>query len=258
MTQEAYARLLGILYTDGCVSPKGTSWRIIVSNNAPAVIDSFAEATALCFGESIRRFCRGKLHVGVLDSKRVGQLLIERHGTFRTEECAGHQGCPYLRGGRMPCRKCNPIEVDTVNYPPATLPEFTTSDEIATFLQAAFSCDGGVNLYVARRKAARWLNRNVYLACKHPVLVGQYSQMLQRLAIKNRVITSDWRVLVQGREAIERFAAKINFLPNVAVGGNSAYWEGSPKSQVLQLLLESYGNPQSIYDLPLFSLENVG
>jgi hypothetical protein len=82
-------------------------------------------------------------------------------------------------------------------------------------------------LYVARRKAARWLIRNVYLACKHPVLVGQYSQLLHRLAIKNRVMTRDWRVLVQGRDAIKRFAAKINFLPNVAVGGNSAYWEGS-------------------------------
>lgn len=254
MTQEAYARLIGILYTDGCVSPKGSSWRIIVSNNSIAVVDCFAESVTLCFEESIRRMRRGKLHVGVLDSKRIGQMLVDRHGTFRTEACRSCQGCPFLRGGRMPCLRCEPVDHQGIAYPPASLPSFSTVGEVRAFLQAAFSCDGGVNLYVARRGALRWLIRNVYLACKHPNLIHQYSALLSALGVGNRVMAKDWRVLVQGRCALDRYRELIGFMPNVAVSANSRYWQGTDKSQVLRLLLDSYGNPHSITDHPMFSL----
>jgi hypothetical protein len=98
----------------------------------------------------------------------------------------------------------------------------------------------------------------VYLACKHPVLVRQYSDLLTGLGVANRVLWSDWRVIVQGESPLRRFADVGGFLPNVAVGGNSAYWQGHPKSDVLLLLLESYGNPQSILDRPFFSSEKLG
>jgi hypothetical protein len=258
MTQEAEASLIGILLTDGCVSPKGTSWRVIVSNNSRAIVDRFEETTAICFEKSIRRAVRGKLHVGVLDSKEVGQRLIDRYGTFRTESCQAHQGCPYLRGGPKPCRHCDPVLHDGIAYPPATLPDFSSDSEAIAFLQSAFSCDGGVNLYVARRARVRWLIRNVYLACKHPVLIFQYASLLTRLGIKARVLPSDWRVMVQGREPISRYANMIGFLPGAIIGANSPFWHGRTKADVLALLLESYGNPREIYDLPQFSTENMG
>jgi hypothetical protein len=123
MTQEDYARLIGILFTDGCVSPKGSSWRVIVSNNSRPIVDAFEETVYSCFGKSIRRFMRGELFVGILDSKEVGQFLIDQHGTFRTEACRAGQGCPFLRGGRKPCRECKPTGFDDIQYPPATLPD---------------------------------------------------------------------------------------------------------------------------------------
>jgi len=70
VTQEAYARLIGILYTDGCLSPKGNGWRIIVSNNSPAIVDSFAEASQLCFKKPVRRSVRGKLHLAVVAPRK--------------------------------------------------------------------------------------------------------------------------------------------------------------------------------------------
>jgi hypothetical protein len=254
MTQEAEASLVGILFTDGCVSPKGNGWRVIVSNNSRAVVDRFEETMSVCFGKSVRRALRGKLHVGVLDSKETGQQLIDRYGTFRTEACGAHQGCPYLRGGSKPCRQCDPITYDGVSYPPATLPEFSSDSEVAAFLQSAFSCDGSVNLYVARRARNRWLIRNVYLACKHPVLLFQYVSLLARLGIRARVQQSDWRAMIRGREAISLFAKLVGFIPGAIIGANSPFWHGRTKADVLQLLLESYGNPQLIYDLPQFSL----
>jgi len=258
MTQEDYARLIGILLTDGCVSPKAKSWRIIVSNNSASVIDAFEETIQQCFGKSIRRFMRGKLNVGILDSKEIGQQLIECHRTFRTEACQAGQGCPFLRGGNKPCRSCEQITFDGIQYPPANVPDLDLNVEVSAFLQAAFSCDGGVNLYVARRGSTKWLIRNVYLACKHPVLIHQYSDLLSRLGIKSRVMLKDWRVLVQGQVPITRFANLVGFLPGSVIGANSPFWCGRTKPEILALLLESYGKPRMIYDLSVFSTENVG
>ena len=252
MTQEAEARLVGILFTDGCVSPKGNSWRLTLSNNSPAIVDAFEEAVAACYGLPIRRTVRGKLHVGVLDSQEVGRLLIERYGTFRTEGCRSHKGCPYLRGGPKPCRQCAPVDFDDISYPPASLPIFSSDGEVAAFLQSAFSCDGSVNLYLAYRGQSSWLIRNVYLACKHPVLIFQYVRLLDRLGIAARVNQADWRVMIQGRDHIQRFADLVGFLPGSVIGANSPFSHGRCKSEVLKLLLESYGCPQRIRDLPQF------
>jgi len=258
MTQEAYASLIGILYTDGCVSPKGTGWRVIVSNNSKSIVDQFEANVRECFNQSVRRTMRGQLHVAVLDSKVIGQELIDRHGTFRTESCTVHQGCPHLRGGRKPCRTCEPIIHEGIQYPPVALPDLESDEVCGRFLQAAFSCDGGVNLYVARRRATKWLIRNVYLACKHPVLIFQYAALLARLGIRSRVILRDWRVLIQGHEPIRRYARLVGFLPGSIVGANSPFWHRRTKSEVLDLLLESYGNPRSIYDLSQFSDGTLG
>jgi hypothetical protein len=259
MNKEAYARLIGILYTDGCVSPKAvSSWRLIVSNNSLSVVDEFGKSIEECFGKSLRRSVRGCLNVGVLDSKEIGTQLIKQHQTFRTEACAAGQGCPSLRGGRKSCHSCEPIYLDGVQYPPASLPDFSSTGEISAFLQAAFSCDGGVNLYVAHRGNIRWLIRNTYLACKHPILIHQYAGLLLHLGIKSRVMANDWRVLIQGRKALEQFSQWVGFLPNSIIGANSKFWHTRTKSDVLELLLQSYGDPQVIYNLPAFSQENDG
>jgi len=257
-TREAYARLIGILYTDGCVSPKGNSWRIIVSNNSPAIVEFFEEAVRTCFKKPVRRSARGKLHVAVIDSKEVGQFLVDRHGTFRTESCHVNQGCPFLRGGRKPCSRCEPVFSAGDQYPPASLPSFCSEVEISAFLQAAFSCDGGVNLYVARRGRTKWLIRNVYLACKHPTLIRQYANLLVQLGITSRVSLQDWRVLIQGRSPLVRFANQVGFLSGSIIGANSPYWCGHSKLEILNMLLDSYGNPRSVYDLPMFSIEKMG
>jgi len=242
MTQEDYARLVGILLTDGCVSPKGGGWRVIVSNNSVSIVDAFEDSVQSCFGMSVRRLVRGKLHVGILDSKKFGQLLIDRQGTFRTEACRAGQGCPSLRGGRQSCRECTPIEHDGVAYPPATLPTFPSEVELSAFLQAAFSCDGGVNLYVARRGPTKWLIRNVYLACKHPTLIQNYLGVLLRLGIKSRIIDKDWRILIQGQAPIARFASHVGFLPGSVIGANSPYWPVEPSRKSLIFFLSRMAN----------------
>src|SRR3989338_1152505 len=79
------------------------------------------------------------LHRAIVDSKEAGQLFTEKFGTFRTLR---------YKNGELPKTKL-PIE------------ELIRHNVVKEFLQSAFSCDGGVSLYVARRKTkkdeAKWL-----------------------------------------------------------------------------------------------------
>lgn len=118
----------------------------------------------------------------------------------------------------------------------------------------AFSCDGGVNLYVARDKY-QWLIRNVYLACKHPVLIKQYCNLLNKIGVTGKILQKDHLIRIQGKKDLESFANKVGFMKGVQITQHSTYWEGFEKEKVLQMLIASYGNPQAIYNLPQFRVK---
>lgn len=234
------ATLLGILYTDGCVSPKLNSWRLYVSNTSWEVISIFKECLVKLFHisqERIRisqKFVNGKpFYKAVVDDKEIGWYLIHRFGTFRTLGYTDTAG--------------------EVRYPETNISFISQENEkiISQFLKVAFACDGGVNLYVARGKYT-WLIRNVYLACKHPLLIIQYSELLKILGIRGQILKEDWLIRVQGREDLEVFFSKVGFLEGVRITQNSEYWEGYKKQEVLSLLVQSYGNPKIIFNLPQF------
>jgi hypothetical protein len=111
---------------------------------------------------------------------------------------------------------------------------------------------------VAYRGSTKWLIRNVYLACKHPTLIQDYFGLFAKLGIKSRIMFKDWRILIQGRIPITRFARMVGFMTGSIIGANSPFWRDRTKSAILELLLESYGNPRIVYDLPVFSSEKMG
>ncbi|MBI3290006.1 LAGLIDADG family homing endonuclease [Candidatus Microgenomates bacterium] len=118
----------------------------------------------------------------------------------------------------------------------------------------AFSCDGGVNLYVARGKYS-WLIRNVYLSCQHPTLIKQYLYLLEEVGIIGKILWQDSAIRIQGRKDIEEFASKIGFMSGVRITQNSTYWQGFEKQKVLKLAITSYGNPKIVYNLPQFRVK---
>lgn len=236
------AILLGILYTDGCLSKKGrNSWRFYLANTSWQIIEIFKISMMNFFNLPASRIrisqkeVNGKpFYKAVVDSARSGRKLIKQYGTFRT--------------------LCYKKSKQGSVYPPTRLPLFKGVNPglLAQFLKVAFSCDGGVNLYVARAKYP-FLIRNVYLACKHPQLQIDYQGLLKRVGIQTNIISSDGKILIQGQEKLRRFSEKIGFLPEVRITQNSAYWQGWEKSKVLDLALASYGKPQLIFKLPQFN-----
>lgn len=237
------ATLLGILYTDGCLSPKSKNgWRFYLGNTSWQIIEAFKKSFIELFNLPEKRIrisqkiVNGKpFYKAVVDDMRIGRLLTDKYGTFRTLR--------YLS------------EINGSIYPPASLPnKLKDPSIICQFLRVAFSCDGGVNLYVARNKYT-WLIRNVYLACQHPTLIKQYYLLLKKVGIVAKILWQDELIRIQCKHNLEVFANKIGFMEGVRITQHSAYWQGVEKQKVLHLLLASYGNPKVIYNLPQFRVK---
>lgn len=237
------AILLGILFTDGCVSPKGKqSWRLYLASTSDVLIHLFSDCVTSVFSIDQSRVRVGctpdKLHKVVVDSKEIGSWLVSMFGTFRT-----------------------------LRYPDGSLPRaklpvlWLIESKLAEhFLQTAFSCDGGVSLYPAYRKGSQggtqWLIRTVFLSCAHPKLRVDYLELLEFVGIRAREVPKDGKIKIENKVDIRLFAERIGFTPGVCVAGDSKFWRGYEKNEVLNLILNSYGQPSAIYRLPKFNGAN--
>ena len=238
------ATLLGILYTDGCLSRKSKyTWRFYLGNTSLEIIMVFRACMMNIFGlddQRIRiaqKMVNGKpYYSAIVDSGRWGNLLITQYGTFRTLAYKDENGEKL--------------------YPYTHLPFNASSNqkEVSDFLRAAFSCDGGVNLYVGKSKAKKYksLIHNVFLSCHHPKLQRDYCNLLSYLGIKPRLLMKDNKIRIERREDLQKFQEKVGFLKGVKITQHSKYWQGWEKNVVLNLALSSYGNAKSILNLPQF------
>lgn len=237
------AILLGILYTDGCLSKKSKNcWRFYLSSTSFEIISTFKECMMKVFGLDNRRvrisqkIVNGRpFYKAVVDSAYCGGILTTKYGTFRTLAFKNEDG----------------IKI----FPPTKLPitRLMKNGVLSQFLKAAFSCDGGVNLYAAKSKIGyRFLIRNVYLACHHPRLQLDYQKLLSFLDIESKIIPNDKKILIQGRVDLQKFKEKVGFLDGVKITQHSAFWQGWEKNKVLDLALSSYGKAEMILNLPRF------
>jgi len=233
------ATLIGLLFTDGCLSPKGkSSWRFYFSNKSTRLVAIFRESMMQCFALPSRRIRLSKtkdgLHCAIVGSKQAGDAFTRNFGTFRTLR--------YSNG----------------EFPKAHLPvkELLRHGVAEDFLRAAFSCDGGVNLYAAHRAGAqggtKWLIRGVYLACAHPKLREDYCKLLKALGIRARNVSKDGKVKIEAEEDIRAFHEKVGFIKGVHITHTSKFWPNIEKQELLNRLIESYGVPSSVYTLRQF------
>lgn len=234
------ATLIGLLYTDGCLSPKGkSSWRFYFSNKSERLVAIFRESMMQCFALPSSRVRLGTTNDGlyraIVDSKPAGDFFTQKFGTFRTLR--------YANG----------------KLPEAYLPvrELLQHNVAPSFLRAAFSCDGGVSLYVARREGSRggthWLIRGVYLACAHPTLRNQYQTLLKALDIESRNVAGDGKIKIETEKDIRMFYKIVGFLKGVHITHTSRFWPNVEKQKLLERLIQSYESPRDVYELPQFA-----
>ncbi len=218
--------LLGLLYTDGCLSAKGKSWRLFFAVKSYKLVCVFEECVYRLFNvdKGRVRVARTKddLWRAVVDSKEIGNYLTKNFGCFRTAKFKDGS----LPGIRLPLtylRQCNGIR---------------------EFLSSAFSCDGGVSFYPVYRTGrfggTRWFNRNVFLACMHPMLLNDYSFLLNSLGIKGSVLND--RIKISSREDMSNFQREVDFIKGVEVTNHSKLWRGLDKSTLLTYAINSYTN----------------
>ncbi len=236
---QTVATLIGILYTDGCLSPKGkNSWRFYFSNKSEKLVAVFRECMMKCFALPVSRIRLGTTQDGlyrvIVDSKEAGETFTRKFGTFRTLR---------YQNGKLPTT-CLPVE------------ELISHNVVKSFLQAAFSCDGGVNLYVARREGTQggtqWLIRGVYIACAHPKLRKQYCELLQTFGIRARNVVGDGKVKMETEKDIRLFYDRVGFIDGVQITHTSKFWPAIEKQKLLKLVVESYDKPVDVYSLPQF------
>ena len=175
----------------------------------------------------------------VVDSGVCGGFLTAKYCTFRTLAFK-------KEGGRKV-------------FPPAKLPfnQKTNKFLISKFLKAAFSCDGGVNLYVAKvlKTGYKFLIRNVYLSCHHPRLQLDYKKLLKFLGISSKILKDDKRIIIRKRVDLNNFRDKVGFLEGVKITQHSAFWQGWEKDKVLDFVLSSYDAPDKIMKLSQFRIK---
>ena len=236
------ATLIGMLYTDGCLSPKyKRSWRFYFANKSEKLVEIFRDCMMQCYALPSSRVRLGKtqdgLHLAIVNSKEIGTALTQKYGTFRT------------------------LRRENGELPKAHLPveELLQHDVASEFLRAAFSCDGGVSLYAAydKRSKARHLIRGVYLACAHPILRAQYCALLRALGIKARNVAGDGKIKIQVKEDIQLFYQRVGFLKGVHITHTSRFWPNVEKQTLLERVIQSYDSPRAVYSLPQFDRKEV-
>ena len=236
---KKFASLLAILFTDASVSPKyNNSWRISFGNTSRILIDLFKNCMCEIFKldeKRIRiRVINDNFWIVVVNSKIIGEYLVSKFGTFRTLK---------YKNGELPKTKL-PVK------------QLMSDNVVEEFLKVAFSCDGGLCFYPAKRDGKRggtkWLIRTVFLACHHPKLREDYMFLLKFLGINARNVPQDGKIKIENEKDIRKFAKIVGFVKGVKVTSHSKFWKDYEKQDVLKLMISSYKNPSSIYNLSKF------
>lgn len=225
--------LIALLYTDGGISKhRMNSWRIFFANTSIRAIEIFRDCLVKIFGIAANRVkvrkTFSRYYFATLTSKEIGSYLVNRFGGFRTLK--------YQNG----------------TYPSVNIPttEIIKSGRAQVFLRTVFSMDGGVKFYTAKSKnGTQWLERCITLACHHPKLRRQYTELLKAVGVNAINIYSDKVIKIRRRENFEKFIRKISFLPGIKTTRHSKFWVGVEKNKVLRMMVDSYLNPSKYLSL---------
>lgn len=211
--------LVGMLLTDGCVA---SSKFLIFHNKSEVMHKLFQRQVTKIFG---------RVHF----TERV-----EKNGTKRTQVTSRKIVKKLLTLCKIETFRRKQFE--NGEFPEVRLPSFIkklSRDMRLKILQIIFSADGSVSVSVRWHKRNKnWeIRRRVELSCKHPQLRKDFLELIKSVGLSPRI--SGNNITIEKKEDILKFAKEIRFIPGVKIGGDSKFWKGFEKNQILDLAIKS-------------------
>lgn len=217
--------LVGLLLTDGSLSKNKNSWQIEFTNKSQELHELFQSEMLKIFGnQNFKEMSDSQVKEikrTILRNKLVAENLLKIVPTFRTK-----------------------INEDG-SFPESKIPEFVFNlpkVQISGILQAMFSADGCISLWVIWNKRKRvWeIKKLVKISSKHPVIREQVTKLLQNLEFQPTLREINDEVVLFKKRDIIKFRKEIGFVKGVKVTKDSKNWEGFGKNQILDLAIKTF------------------
>lgn len=235
-----YLKLVSLCLSDGGIGYSSETSYIHFTNKSSALLDLFKK--------EIRKFTSSKIHEqkkprGItlrVFNKSLVDELIKISPSFRTKPCNHFPKCPYLKSGKINLRLKHPhVKFDGLTWSKIEIPEklFRNKKDKSKFLKIYISCDGYPSIF-PRKNSWSVVERIVAIVCHHPMLKQRLSKLLDDLKVPYTVKENSLEM--RSKEAITKFKKEIGFVDGVEMTGNSKYWEGLTKNEVLDKIIKSY------------------
>lgn len=235
-----YLKLVSLCLSDGGIGYSSETSYIHFTNKSSVLLDLFKK--------EIQKFSSSKIHeqkkprgitLRVFDKNLVDELM-KISPSFRTKSCDHFPVCPYLKNGKINLRHNHPhVRLNGLIWSEIKIPEnlFLNKKGKSEFLKIYISCDGYPSIF-PRKDSWSAVERIVAIVCHHPLLKQRLNQLLDDLKVPHTVKENSLEM--RSKEAIEKFQKEIGFVDGVKMTGNSDYWEGTTKNEVLRKILKSY------------------
>jgi intein/homing endonuclease len=244
MKERKLSTLIGLILSDGGISCSHNNAEIFFTNTSEKLIEIFTSISKELFGvePKIRRKA-GKFFQINLPSKSAANFLLSLINTGRKKRCNRTPICPKLKGmTNGSCIVCSPIKIRNDIFPLIKLPDFIKNDRQnkIEFLKIMFSCDGGIALFPRKGKGKLRIEREVFLACKHPLLREMVVDLLSSLGIQAKNDEKKNKVLIRDFENMKKFKDIVGFIDGVLVTKNSKTWRNFEKNKILDIAVKTF------------------
>jgi hypothetical protein len=244
MNKRKLSTLIGFILSDGGISCTQGHTEIFFTNTSEKLIEIFNQLSMDLFGiqPKIRRKSGNFLQISI-PSQDAASFLLKLTNTGRKKRCGRKPVCPKLKGmTNGSCLICSPIKIGNDLFPLVTLPNFIKNNrqnKIA-FLRAIFSCDGGIALFPRIGGGKLRIEREVFLACKHPLLREMVIELLNSLVIQAKNDERKNKVLIRDFKNMKKFKDIIGFIDGVTITKNSKVWKNFEKNKILDLAIKTF------------------
>lgn len=233
---KALPLIASLLFTDGCLYKSKKGFEISYYGTDQTLHKIFADLIWYCFKirpSSYMVKC-GSVFKTKYINKRIAERMLELSSSYKTKPSSKENWKEFLESKNKP-----------------TLDFMRNCDtKIAQeFIRLAMCADGCISVSNKKNK----IFFTLILSCSHPSLVKEWSELFNRVGIKNNIVGGSGKTKIGGVKGIENCLLKFNefggFIKNVRVCVRHSPLYGIEKQKILStaiILLKEYDRINTI------------